>query len=100
MPRNWHYERHDEALIGDLCRSLKVSPLLAQVLIARGYQDPEHASKFLNSRLSKITTSSNGMVRESFLMMTQSSASPFGFSFWASTIKGSNIRQMRIFFFI
>lgn len=54
MPRNWHYERHDQALIGDLCRSIKVSPLLAQVLISRGYQDSEHASKFLNSRLTDL----------------------------------------------
>jgi len=54
MPRKWHYERHDEALIGDLCRSLKVSPLLAQVLIARGYQDSELAGRFLNSRLTDL----------------------------------------------
>lgn len=54
MPRNWRYEQHDQALIGDLCREMRVSPLLAQVLIARGYASSELANKFIHSKLTDL----------------------------------------------
>ena len=54
MTRNWRYEQHDQALIGDLCREMRVSPLLAQVLIARGYSNSELAHKFIHSKLTDL----------------------------------------------
>jgi len=54
MPRIWRYEQHDQAKIGDLCREMRVSPLLAQVLIARGFPSADAAEKFLNSKLTDL----------------------------------------------
>ncbi|MDB4786931.1 MAG: single-stranded-DNA-specific exonuclease RecJ [Planctomycetaceae bacterium] len=54
MPRIWHYEQHDQGRVGDLCREMRVSPLLAQVLIARGYPSKETAGKFINSKLTDL----------------------------------------------
>ncbi len=54
MARKWRFARHDEAVIRNLASALRVSPLLAQVLIGRGYPDSERAIRFLNSRLSDL----------------------------------------------
>ena len=36
MPRNWTYALHDSGVVAQLSRELNCSPLLAQVLAARG----------------------------------------------------------------
>ncbi len=54
MARRWAFHPHDEAGIRRLCSGLRVSPLLAQVLIARGYTDAQAAQGFLNPRLSDL----------------------------------------------
>jgi single-stranded-DNA-specific exonuclease len=52
MSRVWRFLPHDSALVGQVSSELRVSPLMAQVLIARGLQ--HHAADFLNSRLSAL----------------------------------------------
>jgi single-stranded-DNA-specific exonuclease len=52
MPRAWRFLPHDAALVGQVSAELRVSPLMAQVLIARGLQ--HEAAPFLNSRLSAL----------------------------------------------
>ncbi|MFM8725693.1 MAG: single-stranded-DNA-specific exonuclease RecJ [Planctomycetaceae bacterium] len=54
MARKWTFHPHDAALIRRLSGQLQVSPLLAQVLIARGLGDPEAAKAFLNAKLSDL----------------------------------------------
>ncbi|HUG19313.1 MAG TPA: single-stranded-DNA-specific exonuclease RecJ [Planctomycetaceae bacterium] len=54
MSRNWHYARHDETLIRNLSREMKISPLLAQVLIGRGYETAAAAASFLNASLNDL----------------------------------------------
>jgi single-stranded-DNA-specific exonuclease len=52
MPRVWRFLPHDAALVGQVAANLHVSPLMAQVLIARGLE--HQAADFLNSRLSTL----------------------------------------------
>ena len=54
MPRNWRFAPHDEAAVGDLCRELRVAPLVAQVLAARGYTGRSDAGAFLNPKLTDL----------------------------------------------
>ena len=54
MARKWFFHPHDEAGIRQLCSQLRVPPLLAQVLIARGFADPDAARSFLNTRLTDL----------------------------------------------
>jgi len=51
MPRNWTFALHDSAVIGRLSRDLDCSPLLAQVLAARGLLTKADAALFLQTRL-------------------------------------------------
>ena len=51
MTRNWRFAPHDESRIRSLAGALNVSPLLAQVLLSRGYETPESARDFLAARL-------------------------------------------------
>ena len=52
MPRVWRFLPHDAALVGQVSAELRVSPLMAQVLLARGLEN--QAADFLNSRLSAL----------------------------------------------
>lgn len=54
MARKWTFHPHDESGIRRLCGQLKISPLLAQVLIARGFGDAESARSFLDARLADL----------------------------------------------
>ncbi len=54
MVRKWSFHAHDAAAISRLSGQLHVSPLLAQVLIARGFDEPEPAKAFLNARLGDL----------------------------------------------
>lgn len=51
MPRPWRFTPHDESLVRRLSRDGGVSPLTAQVLVARGCTTSEEADRFLNPRL-------------------------------------------------
>ncbi|MGB4708472.1 MAG: single-stranded-DNA-specific exonuclease RecJ [Fuerstiella sp.] len=54
MSRKWTFHPHDESAITRLSAQLKVTPLVAQVLIARGYTTPETARHFLEPKLSNL----------------------------------------------
>lgn len=54
MPRKWSYHPHDETAIDKLSRELRVTPLVAQVLLARGYVTAEQAKSYLEPRLSDL----------------------------------------------
>ena len=54
MERKWTFHPHDEAGIRRLSGQLKISPLLAQVLIARGITQADSARSFLDARLSDL----------------------------------------------
>lgn len=51
MPKLWRYLPHDESRICRLCSELRIAPLTAQVLLARGYTSAADASGFLNAKL-------------------------------------------------
>ncbi|HET6323355.1 MAG TPA: single-stranded-DNA-specific exonuclease RecJ [Planctomycetaceae bacterium] len=52
MPRVWRFLPHDAALVGQVAADLRVSPLMAQVLIARKLQ--HQAADVLSPRLSTL----------------------------------------------
>jgi single-stranded-DNA-specific exonuclease len=52
MPRTWRFLAHDPSRVRQLSSDLCVSPLVAQVLIARGLG--EQAGEFLNARLTGL----------------------------------------------
>jgi single-stranded-DNA-specific exonuclease len=54
MPKEWRFSPFDEARVRDLASRLKVSPVLAQVLAARGFDSPERAGAFLDARLTEL----------------------------------------------
>ncbi|HVJ88026.1 MAG TPA: single-stranded-DNA-specific exonuclease RecJ [Caulifigura sp.] len=51
MPRNWTFALHDTGVVAQLSRDMNCSPLLAQVLAARGFLTQADASLFLTTRL-------------------------------------------------
>ena len=48
MEKRWVIKKHDHSLAAALAAELGVSPLVAALLIARGYDDAEKATRFLN----------------------------------------------------
>jgi single-stranded-DNA-specific exonuclease len=54
MSRTWRIAPFDEACVRSLAARLNVSPVLAQVLAARGYDCPDRAGAFLDSRLTEL----------------------------------------------
>ncbi len=48
MLKRWTIKKHDRAEVAKLASSLKVSQLVAALLISRGYESEEKAYKFLN----------------------------------------------------
>lgn len=54
MPRTWKVSPFDEACVRSLAASLNVSPVLAQVLAARGYDCPDRAGAFLDAKLTEL----------------------------------------------
>lgn len=54
MPRPWLFRHHDQSAITRLSQELKLSPLVAQVLIARGLTTAADAREFLTARLSDL----------------------------------------------
>jgi len=51
MARAWRFCPHDEALVKQLCRDLRVAPLTAQVLVARELESVSEAQEFLSAKL-------------------------------------------------
>jgi single-stranded-DNA-specific exonuclease len=54
MPREWRFSPFDESQVRQLAGRLNVSPVLAQILAARGFETPERAGAFLDSRLTEL----------------------------------------------
>ena len=54
MPRKWTFHPHDESEINRLSGALRVTPLVAQVLIARGYKTADEAKHYLEPKLSNL----------------------------------------------
>lgn len=48
MKKRWTIQNHDRAAVNELSQKLKVSPLIAALLISRGFETEEKAYKFLN----------------------------------------------------
>jgi single-stranded-DNA-specific exonuclease len=53
IPR-WRLRPHDPEQISALAREARISPLVAQLLLNRGIDDPERALAFLQARLSNL----------------------------------------------
>lgn len=54
MTQNWRFAPHDESQIRSLSSEMQVSPLLAQVLIARGLKDATSARGFIDARMTDL----------------------------------------------
>lgn len=54
MPRQWIFRPHDPVAIDHLTRELKLSPMVAQVLIARGFSTADEARGFLKTQLTDL----------------------------------------------
>ncbi|MEM9186993.1 MAG: DHH family phosphoesterase, partial [Planctomycetota bacterium] len=54
MPRRWRIATHDPARIAALERAAGVSPVVAQLLISRGIDDPAEARRFLAPKLTGL----------------------------------------------
>lgn len=46
--KRWNIKKHDREQVARLAQTVNVSPLVAALLISRGYETPEKADKFLN----------------------------------------------------
>lgn len=54
MPQNWVYTPFDSGRVRDLVSQMRISPMLARVLDARGYNTSAAAATFLESRLTEL----------------------------------------------
>lgn len=54
MKRRWNIKKHDRAKVARLAGELDVAPVIAALLIARGYSDGEAAYNFLNPAFDQI----------------------------------------------
>ncbi|MEQ8634969.1 single-stranded-DNA-specific exonuclease RecJ [Gimesia maris] len=54
MTQNWRFAPHDESQVRRLSSEMRISPLLAQVLIARGLQDAAAARSFIDARMTEL----------------------------------------------
>jgi hypothetical protein len=48
LEKRWIIQKHDHSIAAALAAELNVSPLIAALLIARGYPTAETSTKFLN----------------------------------------------------
>jgi single-stranded-DNA-specific exonuclease len=51
LARAWHLLPHDRSAIEGLAKALRVSPVVAQLLLNRGLAEPDHADRFLKAPL-------------------------------------------------
>ena len=54
MSKFWRFAPHDEAVVRDLCNALRIAPLTAQVLVARGCENREAANRFLQAKITDL----------------------------------------------
>ena len=54
MPKRWHIQPHDQAVVAGLERSAKVSSIVARLLAARGLPDAEAVRSFLGGTMADL----------------------------------------------
>ena len=54
MPKVWRFLPFDSGYVRGLSAELNISPVLAQVLVARGYRTAGDSSAFLNPKLTEL----------------------------------------------
>jgi len=54
MSKAWRFSPFDEAQVRSLAGRLNISPVLSQILCARGFSDPDRAAPFLDAKLSEL----------------------------------------------
>jgi len=54
MEKRWRWRPTDPGFVEDLSRSASISPIVAQMLVARGVQDAETARAFLSPKMSDL----------------------------------------------
>jgi len=54
MPRHWRFATHDQALIARIAKEMSCSPLLAQVLAARGIENGIQGDQFLSAKMTDL----------------------------------------------
>lgn len=54
MTQNWRFAPHDESQVRRLSGEMRISPLLAQVLIARGLHDAASARSFIDAKMNDL----------------------------------------------
>ena len=54
VAKTWHLLPHDPSAVGRMSDALGVSPIAAQLLLNRGYDDPADAKRFLESSLTGL----------------------------------------------
>ncbi|MFM8634117.1 MAG: single-stranded-DNA-specific exonuclease RecJ [Planctomycetia bacterium] len=54
MPKRWHIQPHDQAVVEGLERSARVSSIVARLLAARGLTDPTAVASFLGGTMSDL----------------------------------------------
>ena len=52
--KRWTVTKHDREQVSGLASDLQISPIVAALLISRGYETPEKANKFLNPSLEDL----------------------------------------------
>lgn len=54
MPRHWRFASHDRGVVERLTREMGCSPLLAQVLAARGIENGQQGKQFLSAKMTDL----------------------------------------------
>ncbi len=54
MQKRWKIQKHDYEAVKALANELKVSPIIAALLISRGYETAEKAENFLNPSIERF----------------------------------------------
>jgi single-stranded-DNA-specific exonuclease len=54
MPKRWHIQPHDQAIVAGIERSARVSSIVARLLAARGLTDPAAVRSFLDGTMADL----------------------------------------------
>ncbi len=54
MPKQWRFAPHDQGTVSRLAKEMSCSPLLAQVLAARGIESKEHAHQLYATKMTDL----------------------------------------------
>lgn len=54
MPKQWRFAQHDRGVVGTLVREMSCSPLLAQVLAARGITSKQNAESLYSTKMTDL----------------------------------------------